>query len=92
MGDKEFIKAAKGAIVRAFNDCKESLYPALKEEELYVVWLVKALQNNKALISTSRSGDGLYFEVTYNGDKSEMYLDVYKKQENICVPYENNRD
>lgn len=86
MGDKEFIKVAKGAIVKAFNGRKGSLHPALKEEELYVVWLVKALQNNKALLSTSRSGDGLYFEVTHNGDKHEMYLDVYKKQENICLP------
>ncbi|MDT2403911.1 DUF6275 family protein [Enterococcus avium] len=87
MGDQEFISAAKKAIVKAFNERKGSLHPPLKEEELYVVWLAKALQNNKALLSTSRSGDGLYFEVTNNGDKNEMYLDVYKKQENIRVPY-----
>lgn len=85
MGDKEFIKEAKKAIVKAFNERKGSMSPALTEDELYVVWLVKALQNNKALLSTSRSGDDLYFEVTHNGDKKEMYLDVYKKQENICV-------
>ncbi|WP_369118247.1 DUF6275 family protein [Enterococcus thailandicus] len=87
MGDQEFVTAAKKAIVQAFNERKGSLHPPLKEDELYVVWLVKALQNNKALLSTSRSGDGLYFEVTNNGDKNEMYLDVYKKQENICVSY-----
>ena len=87
MGDQEFISAAKKAIVKAFNKRKGSLHPPLKEEELYVVWLAKALQNNKALLSTSRSGDGLYFGVTNNGDKNEMYLDVYKKQENICLPY-----
>jgi len=87
MGDQEFVTAAKNAIVKAFNERKGSLHPPLKEEELYVVWLVKALQNNKALLSTSRSGDGLYFEVTNNGDKNEMYLDVYKKQENIRIPY-----
>ncbi|MCM6930343.1 DUF6275 family protein [Enterococcus italicus] len=87
MGDQEFISAAKKAIVKAFNERKGSLRPPLKEEELYVVWLAKALQNNKALLSTSRFGDGLYFEVTNNGDKNEMYLDVYKKQENICLPY-----
>ncbi|MDT2400026.1 DUF6275 family protein [Enterococcus avium] len=87
MGDQEFISAAKKAIVKAYNERKGSLHPPLKEEELYVVWLAKALQNNKALLSTSRSGDGLYFEATNNGDKNEMYLDVYKKQENICLPY-----
>lgn len=87
MGDQEFVTAAKNAIVKSFNERKGSLHPPLKEEELYVVWLVKALQNNKALLSTSRSGDGLYFEVTNNGNKNEMYLDVYKKQENIRVTY-----
>lgn len=87
MGDQEFVSAAKKAIVKAFNERKGSLHPPLKEEELYVVWLAKALQNNKALLATNRSGDGLYFEVTNNGDKNEIYLDVYKKQENICVSY-----
>lgn len=80
MGDQEFISAAKKAIVKAFNERKGSLHPPLKEEELYVVWLAKALQNNKALLATNRSGDGLYFEVTNNGDKNEMYLDVYKNK------------
>ena len=27
----------------------------------------------------------MYYEVTYNGDKNETYLDVYKKWENICI-------
>ena len=26
-----------------------------------------------------------YFELTYNGDKNELYLDVYKKSENACL-------
>ena len=26
--------------------------------------------------------DGMYYEVTYNGDKKEVYLDAYKKFEN----------
>lgn len=27
----------------------------------------------------------MYYEVTYNGDKKETYLDAYKKWENVCV-------
>ena len=27
--------------------------------------------------------DGMYYELTYNGDKTEWYLDVYKKMENV---------
>lgn len=53
-------------------------------DDTYVVWSVKVLQNNKALLSTTLP-DGCYYEVTYNGDKDEMYIDVYKKWENICV-------
>lgn len=53
-------------------------------KDVYIVWSSKVLQNNKALLSTTLP-DGCYYEVTYNGDKDEMYIDVYKKWENICV-------
>ena len=49
--------------------------------KVYPVWLSRALQNNKALLSTTLP-DGMYYEVTYNGDKAEIYLDAYKKLEN----------
>lgn len=26
---------------------------------------------------------GMYYELTYNGDKNELYFDAYKKWENI---------
>ena len=51
-------------------------------EDVYVVWYSKTLQNHKALLSTPVS-DGMYYEVTYNGDKNEVYLDAYKKWTNI---------
>ena len=47
--------------------------------EIYVVWMCKALQNNKALLSTDIVGDTRYYEITYNGDKGEFYFDVYVK-------------
>ena len=49
--------------------------------EIFVVWMSKVLQNNKAMISTTLK-DGMYYEVTYNGDKNEFYLDAYKKFDN----------
>lgn len=52
--------------------------------EVYVVWKCKALQNWKFLISSSLY-DGMYYEMTYNGDKEEWYLDAYKKFENRCI-------
>lgn len=55
--------------------------------ELYVVWKCKALQNWKYLISSSLP-DGMYYELTYNGDKHEWYLDAYKKFENRRISEE----
>ena len=52
--------------------------------DVFTVWKVKALQNWKFLISSSLP-DGMYYEVTYNGDKKEWYLDAYKKFENRCI-------
>lgn len=51
---------------------------------VYIVWFCKTLQNWKALLSTTLP-DGTYYEVTYNGDKKEMYIDVYKKFDNVRV-------
>ena len=50
-------------------------------DDVYIVWFCKTLQNWKALVSTTLP-DGMYYEVTYNGDKKEVYLDAYKKFEN----------
>lgn len=51
---------------------------------VYIVWKCKVLQNWKYLISSTLS-DGMYYELTYNGDKGEWYLDAYKKFENRVV-------
>lgn len=50
-------------------------------ENVYVVWFSKTLKNHKALLSTTLS-DGKYYEVTYNGEEAEYYLDVYVKIDN----------
>lgn len=54
---------------------------AVPDFDIYVVWECKTLQNNKALLSTTLR-DGMYYELTYNGDEGEFYLDAYKKFEN----------
>jgi len=54
------------------------------EFEVYTVWKCKALQNWKYLLSSSLP-DGMYYELTYNGDKKEWYLDAYKKFENVVI-------
>ena len=56
----------------------------ITKDDVFVVWSCKALQNNKALLSTTVY-DGMYYEITFNGDKKEMYFDAYKKWENRCI-------
>ena len=56
----------------------------ITQEDVYVVWYCKTLQNHKALLSTNIS-DGMYYELTYNGDKNELYLDAYKKRQNVKI-------
>lgn len=53
----------------------------IPEYDIYPVWLCKTLKNNKALFSTSLP-DGMYYEITYNGETKETYFDAYKKFEN----------
>lgn len=55
------------------------------EFQVFIVWKCKILQNWKYLISSTLP-DGMYYELTYNGDKHEWYLDAYKKFENRCIP------
>ena len=52
--------------------------------EVFTVWKSKVLQNWKYLLSSTLF-DGMYYELTYNGDKEEWYLDAYKKFENRVV-------
>lgn len=53
-------------------------------DDVYVVWFCKTLQNWKVLASTTLP-DGIYYEITYNGNTGETYVDVYKKWENYTV-------
>jgi hypothetical protein len=58
--------------------CEES---GVAVSQIYIVWFSKTLQNWKALLSTAVA-DGRYYEVTYNGDSEEAYVDTYEKLTN----------
>ena len=85
MKNNDFEKLCIETIVDYFNNRVEITDDMkITEENVFIVWCCKTLQNNKALLSTTVS-DGMYYELTYNGDKEELYLDAYKKWENICI-------
>ena len=81
MGEKAFVTLCKKEVCDYLRLTKGIL---ITENDVYVVWLCKTLQNNKALLSTTIE-DGLYYELTYNGDKHELYVDVYEKYMNYTV-------
>lgn len=65
--------------------CKDILEgKGVKRDTIFVVWSCKTLQNNKAILSHSEKGAPLY-ELTHNGDKSEIYVDTYLKESNKCI-------
>lgn len=85
MGNNEFLQKCKKIVVKYFNDHADKTdQKQITEDDVYVVWSCKVLQNNKALVSTNVS-DGMYYEITHNGDKGEIYVDAYKKWENFVV-------
>ena len=78
-GSKEFQEIAKRTV---FEMVQEGLDPTdnvkLTMDDVYVTWFGFILGNMKALVSTSLP-DGKYYEVTYNNEKKEIYIDCYVK-------------
>lgn len=85
MDSQKFIDKCKEIVAEyANNHLDKSDNKEISTDDVYVVWNCKTLQNNKALLSTNLF-DGMYYELTLNGDKQEIYFDAYKKWENKCI-------
>lgn len=85
MTDKEFVTLCKETVKDYTNKhIDKSNNIQITTDDVFIVWICKTLQNNKALVSTTLS-DGMYYEITHNGDKQETYVDAYKKWENFVV-------
>lgn len=85
MTDKEFVELCKLTVAEYFNSHSDKTDKFhLNVDDVYIVWQCRALQNWKALVSTTVA-DGMYYEVTHNGDRNETYIDCYKKWDNFTV-------
>lgn len=85
MGNDTFFDLCKREVVEYFNQHADKTdQKKITEDDVFIVWACKTLQNNKALVSTTVP-DGTYYEVTYDGDKQQAYVDVYKKWQNYSV-------
>lgn len=84
MENNKFIELAKAEVVNYHNYHQDPVI-CINESHVFVVWSCKTLQNHKALLGVMKPDGGMYYEITYNGDRGEMYVDAYKKEKNICV-------
>lgn len=86
MDERKYLNLCREKVVEYYNSRVDTTDKngKITKDDVFVVWFCKTLQNSKALLSTTIS-DGMYYEITYNGDKNEMYLDAYKKWENKCI-------
>ena len=77
--DEKVISIVKNYILNHLDKSAET-----SDFSVFTVWKVKVLQNWKYLLSSTLP-DGMYYELTYNGNKKEWYLDAYKKFENQVI-------
>lgn len=75
--EEKAINAARAILFNEFGYNANEL--ALMD--MHVVWFSKTLQNWKAMVSGVHIKE--YIEVTYNGDKKETYVNVYRKAMNV---------
>lgn len=88
LGSSRFLEKAKELVIDYFNrEVEKTDKSSIKMDDVYVVWHCSLLGNYKCLISTNVP-DGMYYEITYNSAKGEIYLDAYKKWKNECYIYE----
>lgn len=84
MTHERFIELAKEKVRDYENERVDINFMNVQLEDIFIVWSCKTLQNSKALLSAKHKG-AFYYEFTYNGDKEEVYMDVYKKVVNVPI-------
>lgn len=87
MDSREFEKLVKKYVAEYFNEYVGATINCLiGQDDIFIVWSCKTLQNNKAIASGYLPQSlCMLFEVTYNGDKKEIYIDAYTKDNNVCI-------
>jgi hypothetical protein len=80
-----FLRTAKQVVVANYNKYRDTAKsPELPDNGVYIVWFSKTLGNWKAIVA-SPIIRGLLWEVTCNGHRGEIYIDIYKKINNVKV-------
>lgn len=86
---EEFLRLSQRKVA-VYENKRVDIKEEIDTDDVFIVWSCKTLQNSKCLMSTPIKG-AYYYEFTYNGDKGEIYMDVYKKVENIPLDENGKR-
>lgn len=72
MTDEDAFEVVKDYL-RDVYDIKGFFLP----RSFFIVWKCKTIQNVKFIVGTTFNNN--IYELTFNGDKNELYVDVYEK-------------
>ena len=75
----EYTTTAKALVLKNYTEHQVPRgNPEITLDDLFLVWFTKTLSNWKCLVATIYA-DGLYYEVTHNGNAQETYVDIYRR-------------
>ena len=77
----KFIETVISEVKNIYKD----RYIDISDDEIKVVWFCKTLQNGKVMIAIIKPEFNDLYEATYNGDRKQIYLDIYKKSSQILL-------
>lgn len=72
-------------VISEVKNIYKDRYIDISDDEIKVVWFCKTLQNGKVIIAIINPGFNDLYEATYNGDRKQIYLDIYKKSSQILL-------
>ncbi len=78
----EFEVAAKNAVIEKIKEHYNEDYVI---QDMHLVSYGRALKNQKCTM-IELGANKRYYEVTFNGNTEEMYVDIYQKEFNHAIP------
>ena len=87
----EFVKKSVADYFNRVHSNDTKYIGMMTPDDVFIVWFSKTLKNFKACASY-HYWDNMYYEITFNGDSKEAYLDCYKKVDNVKIPFDLNED
>ena len=71
-------------VIEILKEYIDKQFGCSPDYKIFITWKCKTLQNYKYLLCTDLR-DNKYYELTYNGDKRELYIDEYDKVNNVAI-------